>query len=142
MQHLVQYGQVHVAYVAWFPFWEIHHPGTQTEPWFSILKSQATYKTPKRTSLGFFSEGGPKTAESTTLPWRGLSRPWEETSTKPAFPTGRNPAPPKKPWLKPLFVGIYRGIEADTRERWCEMGFATTVPNPRLLPPGQLRTGL
>ena len=37
---------------------------------------------------------------------------------------GRNPAPPKKPWLKPLFVGICRDSDHPrASERWCEMDF-------------------
>ena len=35
---------------------------------------------------------------------------------------GRNPfAPPKKPWLKPLFVSIYRESDYDRLLRWCRI---------------------
>ena len=35
-------------------------------------------------------------------------------------------APAKKPWLKPIFVGIYRGNHhSRASERWCEVDFAT-----------------
>ena len=39
---------------------------------------------------------------------------------------GRNPVPAKKPWLKPLFVGISRVINSLCWVlSWCEMDFAT-----------------